>query len=186
MFACAPARMVAELLMQPSHQSASVHVVASINRPGCYQPEPQLLRGVRTRQREAPYHGARNFETIRQTAFPLLDWGRDVTDQIPIFPSEYLKLAFTRLANLDDIVRHWRSSGSAEPDQGNLVFRNESTLTMDNYGNQRRFRSASGEMKTYEQHVRINQGNRIHFIIDVDARSIEIGYIGKHLRTWNH
>ena len=44
----------------PSHQSASVHVVASINRPGCYQPEPQLLRGVRTRQREAPYHGARN------------------------------------------------------------------------------------------------------------------------------
>ena len=43
----------------PSHQSASVHVVASINRPGCYQPEPQLLRGVRTRQREAPYHGAR-------------------------------------------------------------------------------------------------------------------------------
>ena len=31
----------------PSHQSASVHVVASINRPGCYQPEPQLLRGVR-------------------------------------------------------------------------------------------------------------------------------------------
>ena len=128
----------------------------------------------------------RNFETIRQTAFPLLDWGRGVTDQIPIFPSEYLQLAFTRLAKLDDIVRHWRSSGSAEPDQGNLVFRNESTLTMDNYGNQRRFRSASGEMKTYEQHVRINQGNRIHFIIDVDARSIEIGYIGKHLRTWNH
>ena len=128
----------------------------------------------------------RNFETIRQTAFPLLDWGRDVAGQISTFPSEYLRLAFTRLASLDDIVRRWRSSGSAEPDQGNLNFRNESDLTMDKYGNQRRFRSATGEVKTYEQHIWIDQGNRIHFIVDVGARSIEIGYIGTHLRTWKY
>ena len=128
----------------------------------------------------------RNFEAIRQTAFPLLDWGQDVTDQLITFPSEYLKLAFTRLAKLDDITRNWKSSGSAEPDQGNLIFRNESALTMDNYGNQRRFRSASGEIKTYERHVWIDQGNRIHFIVDFDARSIEIGYIGTHLKTWKH
>ena len=57
----------------PSHQSASVHVVASINRPGCYQPEPQLLRGVRTRQREAPYHGARNY-TLTGTAAGEAGW----------------------------------------------------------------------------------------------------------------
>ena len=128
----------------------------------------------------------RNFETIRRTAFPLLDWGRDVTGQIATFPSEYLKLAFIRLASLDDIVRNWRSTGSAEPDHCNLNFRNESALTMDNYGNQRRFKSASGEMKTYEQHIWIDPGNRIHFIVDVDARSIEIGYIGRHLSTWNY
>ena len=128
----------------------------------------------------------RNFESVRRTAFPLLDWGQEVTGQISTFPSNYLRLAFTRLASLDDIVRHWRSSGSAEPDQANLIFRNESALTMDNYGNQRRFRSASGEMKTYEQHVWIDQGNRIHVIVDVGARSIEVGYIGTHLRTWNN
>ena len=27
-------------------------------RPGCYQPERQLLSGVRTRQKKAPFHGA--------------------------------------------------------------------------------------------------------------------------------
>ena len=30
------------------HQSASVHFVTSTNRPGCYQPERQLLRGIPT------------------------------------------------------------------------------------------------------------------------------------------
>ena len=40
------------------HQSASVHVVTSMARPGCYQPERQLLGGVRTRQKKAPFHGA--------------------------------------------------------------------------------------------------------------------------------
>ena len=27
-------------------------------RPGCYQPERQLLGGVRTRQKKTPFHGA--------------------------------------------------------------------------------------------------------------------------------
>ena len=31
-----------------------------MNRPGCYQPERQLLDGIRTRQTEAPFHGARS------------------------------------------------------------------------------------------------------------------------------
>ena len=55
-----PARMVAEPPYAAlCHQSASVYIVASVNRPGCYQPERQLLRGVRTRQKKAPFHGAR-------------------------------------------------------------------------------------------------------------------------------
>ncbi len=37
------------------------HSTFSMNRPGCYQPRRQLLRGIRTYQREAPYHGARKF-----------------------------------------------------------------------------------------------------------------------------
>ena len=55
-----PARTVAEPPKAAlCHQSASAHFVASVNRPGCYQPERQLLDGIRTRQKEAPFHGAR-------------------------------------------------------------------------------------------------------------------------------
>ena len=44
----------------PSIQSASNHVVTSMIRPGCYQPERQLLGRFRTCQRKAPFHGARD------------------------------------------------------------------------------------------------------------------------------
>ena len=43
---------------RPVCQSASAHVVTSMNRPGCYQPERQLLGGIRTHQESAPFHGA--------------------------------------------------------------------------------------------------------------------------------
>ena len=43
---------------RPFYQSASAHVVTSMNRPGCYQPERQLLGGIRTHQESAPFHGA--------------------------------------------------------------------------------------------------------------------------------
>ncbi len=140
----------------------------------------------RARVRAVSTMTTRNFEVTREVAFPSLDWGQDVADQISIFPARFLSLAFTRLARLDDIVRNWRSTGAAQPDQGNLNFRGESALTMDNYGNERRFRSASGEVKTYEKHVWIDRGNRIHFIVDSNTRCIEIGYIGRHLSTWTN
>ena len=44
---------------RPFYQSASAHVVTSMNRPGRYQPERQLLGGIRTHQESAPFHGAR-------------------------------------------------------------------------------------------------------------------------------
>jgi|GEM_PF-1232864 len=43
----------------PLNLSASYHVVTSIIRQGRYQPERQVLGGVRTRHRKAPFHGAR-------------------------------------------------------------------------------------------------------------------------------
>ena len=49
-FTCVPARMVAgPPYAVLCHQGASVHVVTSMTRPGCYQPERQVLRGIRTR-----------------------------------------------------------------------------------------------------------------------------------------
>ena len=47
------------VLDDPSIQSASNHVVTSMIRPGCYQPERQLSGRFRTCQRKAPFHGAR-------------------------------------------------------------------------------------------------------------------------------
>ena len=35
-----------------------------MNRPGCYQPERQLLDGIRTRQTEAPFHGAHSLKSV--------------------------------------------------------------------------------------------------------------------------
>ena len=43
---------------RPFYQSASAHIVTSMNRSGRYQPERQLLGGVRTHQESAPFHGA--------------------------------------------------------------------------------------------------------------------------------
>ncbi len=42
----------------PSTRSASNHVVTSMIRRGRYQPERQVLSGVRTRKENAPFHGA--------------------------------------------------------------------------------------------------------------------------------
>ncbi|MDP1598444.1 hypothetical protein [Phenylobacterium sp.] len=125
-----------------------------------------------------------NFATVRRRAFPCLAWGDDVDRQIDTFPAEYLTLAFTRLAALDDIVRRWQNTSSAGPETANLVFHGESDLTMDNYGDQRRFRSSTGEVRTYEQHVWIDRGNRLHFILDSATRTLEVGYLGPHLKTW--
>lgn len=127
----------------------------------------------------------RNFAAFRERAFPCLTWGADVEGQMERFPAEYLSLAFSRLASLDDIVRQWRASGAATPDPGSLVFRGESDLTMQNYGDLRRFRSASGQMATYETHIWIDTGNRVHFIVDAARRGIEVGYLGTHLKSWN-
>ena len=44
-----PARSLSHPTAALFHQGASAHVVTSMNRPGCYQPERQLLGGICTR-----------------------------------------------------------------------------------------------------------------------------------------
>ena len=57
-FTHVPARMVADRLCGPFGPGAPHHVVASMIRPDCHHPKRQLLGGVRTRQGNAPFHGA--------------------------------------------------------------------------------------------------------------------------------
>ena len=94
MFTHVPTRAVAELLNATlCHRSASVHVVTSMSRPGCYQPKRQLMGGLRippgkrafprhtspprllptendncwvgfaSHQENAPFHGARRIQS---------------------------------------------------------------------------------------------------------------------------
>lgn len=153
------------------HASRTSHVGGIIKR------RIRAARSAVTRQ---------NFEAIRAEAFPSLAWGQDTARQLQTFPSEYLGLAFTRLANLDEMVKRWRTSGTAAPDPGSMILRAESELTMQNYGLDRRFRSSTGEMTTYETHVWIDRGNRIHLLLDPANRALEVGYVGPHLRTWKY
>ena len=53
------------VLDDPFIQNASDHVVTSMIRPGCYQPERQLLGRFRTCQRKAPFHGTRHMWASR-------------------------------------------------------------------------------------------------------------------------
>jgi len=154
--------------VQIDHASRPAHVDSIVQR------RQEVARAQVTR---------RNFEAIRHLAFPSLLWGEEVAGQIQRFPAEYLGLAFTRLAALDDMARRWQETGNLN--LGGLELKGESDLTMQNYSDERRFRSSNGDMRTYETHVWIDRGNRIHLILDNEQRTIDIGYIGTHLRTWN-
>ena len=57
-FTRVPTRVVADRLRGPFGPGAPDHVVASIIRPDCHQPNRQTLDGVRTRQENAPFRGA--------------------------------------------------------------------------------------------------------------------------------
>ena len=80
-FTRVPACMVAEPpIGGPSLQGASAHVVTSMNRPGRYQPERQLLGGVRTHKENAPFHGAR--QCLHYSVARRVRYG-GMTDRIP-------------------------------------------------------------------------------------------------------
>jgi hypothetical protein len=157
-------------IVQFDHSSRPKHSV---------QVAMRWLSGVRRTLSQA------NFSTLRARAFPSLDWGQDVDAQIGQFSPEYIGLAFTKLASLDDAVRRWRDTKSALLEVAPIEIKRESPLTMQNYGNDRVFRSAAGSTKTYEEHFWIDRGNRVHVIVDRQARAVEIGYVGKHLKTWS-
>ena len=69
-FTRVPACMVAEPpIGSPSLQGASAHVVTSMNRPGRYQPERQLLGGVRTPQGKRAFPRRTVMSTLQSVRF---------------------------------------------------------------------------------------------------------------------
>ena len=113
--------------------------------------------------------------------FPHLTFGLDVDSQISELTVEILSMAITKLIVLDAAVRNWRRERMEEPVLP--MVNTESEATMQQYGKEREFRSASGEKNFFRLHAMIGSGYRIHFRIDNQNKNLEIGYIGKHLPT---
>ena len=113
--------------------------------------------------------------------FPHLTFGLDVDTQIAELSVEILRMAIAKLIVLDAAVRNWRRDGTAEPVLTKVHA--ESEATTQRYGNEREFRSASGEKKGFNLHAMMGSGYRVHFRIDKEHKNLEIGYIGEHLPT---
>ena len=113
--------------------------------------------------------------------FPHLTFGLDVDTQIAKLSVEILCMATAKLIVLDGAARNWRRERTKEPTLPKV--HSEGETTVQQYGEKREFRNASGERNIFNLHAMIGSGYRIYFRIDKQNKSLEIGYIGKHLPT---
>ena len=123
----------------------------------------------------------RTLLTVIRPSFPHLSFGLDVEGQIATLPADVLDPIITKLVVLDGAIRDWRRDGPKLP--GLPMIHPESEQTMQRYGAQRVFRSSNGKQATFRLHAMVGGAYRIHVRIDQRRRSLEIGYIGKHLPT---
>lgn len=128
----------------------------------------------------------RSFWERRGQAFPHLLFGEDVATQLQSFDATLLPLLFRRFAELDALALRWKTENTDRLPADGPEVKPESQATMDNYGNLRRFRGADGAMRTFELHVWVDRGHRIHLYAHREQRQIEIGYVGPHLKTMLH
>ena len=117
----------------------------------------------------------------KRACFPHLGFGPDVDDQLARVPVEMLHRIIAKLIVLDDAVRRWRRDAAESPVLPKI--HSESEPTMQQYGDRRVFRSASGARETFRLHAMVGGRHRIHLRIDRRDRSVEIGYVGEHLPT---
>ena len=115
----------------------------------------------------------------KANCFPHLTFGLDIDPQTAELSVAILNLARGKLITLDGAVRNWRLEGTEKP--ALPMVHTESEATMQRYGNKREFRSISGQRNIFRLHAMIGSGYRIHFRIDKPNKTLEIGYIGKHL-----
>ena len=121
----------------------------------------------------------------KEECFPHLVYGRDVDGHLQALPRSILPVVVGKLVTLDDASRAWRRDPAAlSPNLPKC--HSESEPTMQQFGNQRRFRDPKGEMASYKLHTMVGSAYRIHLRVIHDPRGIEIGYIGRHLDTVRH
>ena len=114
----------------------------------------------------------------RNTVFPYLRFGRDVEHHISS-QQTLLPRIIDKLHSLNDDAAAWQTTGGSMPQWSRHV-------TPENPGvrHLRMFMSYTGEHRLFEWHARYSNGSnggRIHFRIEADTRTIEVGYVGPHL-----
>lgn len=163
-----------------------------VSRPFTFDHVGTAVHGqaVATRRRTGvrPRLTKRNFWDLKDEYFPHLRFGMDVEAHVVDFSASYLGLAFKRLQELNeysDKIAAGRSGLSTAEKQREGI-KPESEQTMSNFSTERNFRDTEGEIRTFEEHVWVDTLHRIHIFIHPEAPMIEIGYMGRHLTTWNH
>jgi hypothetical protein len=148
---------------------------------------PEHGTAISARQSDSLRRGVnrRNFWDRKDEVYCNLIFGRDVRHQVDQFAPNLFNLVLTRLDELNRRTAIWQANvGGPFPD-GICQIRPESRATMDAYGDYRRFRKHENGNAIFQEHVWIDRGSRIHLIRDLNARTMEIGYIGPHLPTVN-
>lgn len=147
--------------------------------------EPTHAEAINARRIEALRSEltARTFWSLKGSVFPHLLFGLDVREQLKKFSTVLMPLMFKRLAELDARAMIWRTSPSELFPEGTTEIKKESLQTMKRYGSDRSFRGHDGMRRTFEDHLWIERSHRMHLFLNPKDKSVEIGYVGKHLPT---
>lgn len=123
----------------------------------------------------------RTLLTAIRPSFPHLGFGLDVEGQLLALSVDVFQPIIAKLVVLDGAIRDWRRDRPKLPSLP--MVHSESLPTMQEYGEQRIFRDSSGLRRSFKLHAMVGGAHRIHVRIDQRRRSLEVGYIGKHLPT---
>ena len=123
----------------------------------------------------------RSFWESRFVLFPRLKFGQAVQGQLAEFDGGLFGLLFRRLVDLNRRAEIWQSTGIFPNLRPEIT--GESASTMARYPGSRDFPNSEGYSVTFEDHIWVDSLFRIHLLRSAAARTIEIGYIGRHLKT---
>lgn len=128
----------------------------------------------------------RNFWIKRERLFPNLIMCGEVKHQIAVCGnSTHFNQIIDKLKLLENAVANWASGNFSYSQINNnyaLRISPESSITMNRYGNERRFSLPNGGTELFELHIKTGD-LRFHFFPDNQNRKVYVGYIGAHLST---